>query len=82
MAEVAHDLKLDNDLISCQWFSNDNEVTQALNTMLRNGWTPGRDGLMSVNENGNRCIAKPMKIYEKLARTGICIWKLSDIDES
>ena len=82
MAEVAHDLGNDNDLIHCMWFDNEEQVTSHLKTMACNGWIAGNTGLLSVTENGVRCVARPMKIKGRQENTGIGIWRLSDEGES
>lgn len=79
---VAHDLNNDNDLIHCDWFGSEEEMSAALKTMTANGWIPGEHGLVSVTEHGVRCVARPMKIKGNLVNTGIGIWRMSDEGET
>ena len=81
MSTVAHNLDDDNDLIGCEWFASEREMSNAMKVMMSNGWTPGLDGLMSVTLDGVRCIARPIKIKGNLEKTGIGIWRVSDEDE-
>ena len=80
-ATIAHNLKTDDNLIGCEWFPAEDDVFACLRGMQEAGWYVTRHGLESVDEQGQRCIARPVKIKGNDWFSGVATWRVSDDDQ-